>query len=59
MRDPREGLTSDGMIRTGVHRDRVPSAFEPILNEAIAEFHLVASPDTELHLYCSVLGLHR
>lgn len=54
VRDPREALTADGMIRTGARRDRVPAAFAPILDDVVHEVRLAASPDTELHLYGSV-----
>ena len=36
MADPDEGVTTDGTIRTGVRRDRVPAAFEPVLTDAVA-----------------------
>lgn len=34
MRDPDEGVAPDGTIVTGVRRDRVPAAFEPVLAAA-------------------------
>ena len=34
MRDPDEGLSASGMIVTGARRERVPTAFEPILEAA-------------------------
>lgn len=35
MRDPGEGLAPDGTIRTGVARERVPAAYEPVLTAAV------------------------
>ena len=54
MLDPREGLTPDGMIRTGVRRERVPAALEPVLADLLDEFDGLRSPAAELHLYGSV-----
>ncbi|MER7560383.1 hypothetical protein ABTZ46_25800 [Nocardioides sp. NPDC126508] len=31
MADPPEGVTPDGLIRTGARRDRVPAVYEPVL----------------------------
>lgn len=52
MADPDEGVTADGLIRTGVHRDRVPSAFEAVLAEAVGLVGTV--PGASLLLYGSV-----
>ena len=49
--DPDEGVTADGTIRTGVHRDRVPAAFEPVLADAIA---FLGESGTSLYVYGSV-----
>jgi predicted nucleotidyltransferase len=54
MRDPLEGLTPDGLIRTGADRRRVPAAFEPLLGDLVAAFDDLGSPTAELHLYGSV-----
>jgi hypothetical protein len=59
MRDPGEGLTEDGFIRTGVSRVKVPLAFEPVIADAIAAFgglhrDATAAPDAALLLYGSV-----
>ncbi len=52
MADPGEGVTADGLIRTGVSRDHVPAAFEPVLAEAVG---LVGGvPGASLLLYGSV-----
>jgi hypothetical protein len=52
VRDPDEGLHADGTIRTGVRRDRVPAAFEPVLAQAVRE--LVAVGAAGVLLYGSV-----
>ena len=52
MRDPDEGLAADGTIVTGVRRDRVPTAFEPVLAQAVHE--LVAVGAAGVLLYGSV-----
>lgn len=52
MRDPREGVTSDGLIVTGVDRAAVPPAFEPVLS-AVRE-SLSGRPDVASYLYGSV-----
>lgn len=55
MRDPWEGLTADGMIRTGVRRDRVPRVFEPVVPAAVQAVSRVQTEDAvELQLYGSV-----
>lgn len=53
VRDPDEGVTTDGMIRTGVCRNRVPADLEPVLAAAV-EAVATAADDLELHLYGSV-----
>lgn len=52
MADPDEGVTPDGLIRTGVSRDRVPAAFEPLLADAVGLVGTV--PGASLLLYGSV-----
>jgi hypothetical protein len=54
MRDPDEGLTPDGLIRTGVRRDRVPADFEPVLAAVVDSFEEIGDGSAELHLYGSV-----
>lgn len=54
MRDPLEGLTDDGTIRTGVSLDRIPPAFSPILADLVREFEDHREPSWELQLYGSV-----
>lgn len=55
MRDPREGLTADGMIRTGVRSDRVPRMFEPVVAAAVEAVSGLSTGDAvELQLYGSV-----
>jgi len=54
VRDPAEGLTPDGMIRTGASRTRVAAAFEPVLAAAIEAFDQLQARSAELHLYGSV-----
>jgi predicted nucleotidyltransferase len=55
MRDPFEGLTADGVIRTGVRRDRVSALFEPVLTAAVgAVSALRDNGAVEIHLYGSV-----
>lgn len=54
MRDPLEGLTADGRIRTGANRTNVPAPFEPIITDLISEFDHVHASSGELHLYGSV-----
>jgi len=51
--DPLEGLTADGLIRTGASADRIPARFSPLLNRAIDRVGSVA-PDAALYLYGSV-----
>lgn len=50
MSDPREGVTPDGLIVTGAHRDRVPSAYEPALAYVLAR----VAPEVSVRLYGSV-----
>ena len=53
MRDPSEGLASDGTIRTGASLHRIPRAYVPIVHSAVA--HLAASADgVSVYLYGSV-----
>lgn len=52
MADPDEGVTDEGLIRTGVRRDRVPKTFEPLLVEAVSLVGTV--PGASLLLYGSV-----
>ncbi len=51
MADPEEGVAADGTIRTGVRRDRVPAAFEPVLADAVA---FLGSSGASLYVYGSV-----
>jgi len=53
MRDPGEGMAADGTIVTGVARDRVPPAFEPVVTAAV---HLLVevAPAASVYLYGSV-----
>lgn len=53
MHDPLEGVTSLGIIQTGVRRDRVPALFEPVLYAAVVAVR-AASRDASLYLYGSV-----
>jgi hypothetical protein len=58
MRDPDEGLTAEGMIKTGVKRNNVPVLFEPIVHEVTESVktlqgRLSLSP-VSLYLYGSV-----
>jgi len=52
MRDPDEGLTASGMIVTGARRERVPTAFEPVLEGAVDRVR--ARGGGSLYLYGSV-----
>jgi uncharacterized protein len=51
MADPDEGVAADGTIRTGAHRDQVPSAFEPVLADAVA---FAGDSGASLYVYGSV-----
>lgn len=53
MRDPDEGVRPDGTIITGARRDRVPAAFDPVVNAAVAEVGTVGE-GAQLYLYGSV-----
>jgi uncharacterized protein len=53
MRDPIEGLTNDGVIRTGAHRDHIPDHYWAVLNQAVTRIHAVAT-DASIHVYGSV-----
>jgi hypothetical protein len=46
--DPDEGVEPDGTIVTGVRRDRVPAAFEPVVHAAVSE---VGAVDSSVQLY--------
>ncbi|MFD7075271.1 hypothetical protein ACFV9G_13775 [Nocardioides sp. NPDC059952] len=50
MADPREGVTPEGLILTGARRDRVPSAFEPVLAYVLGR----VPPEVSVHVYGSV-----
>ncbi|MFI5624879.1 hypothetical protein ACIA03_15560 [Nocardioides sp. NPDC051685] len=50
MADPREGVTPDGLIRTGARRDRVPSVFEPVVAYVLGRI----PPEVSVHVYGSV-----
>ena len=50
MADPDEGVSSDGTIRTGARRHRVPDLFEPVLADAVA----LADDGASLYVYGSV-----
>ncbi|HEY9354247.1 MAG TPA: nucleotidyltransferase domain-containing protein, partial [Nocardioides sp.] len=50
MADPREGVTPDGLIVTGARRDRVPSAYEPVLAYVLGR----VAPEVSVHVYGSV-----
>jgi hypothetical protein len=54
MRDPEEGVTSMGHIRTGARRDRVGPPFEAVIAAARAEVESLNDDAIELHLYGSV-----
>ncbi len=54
MRDLDEGVSTTGMIVTGISRSRVPAAFEPVVGAAAREFRAVAPIEASLHLYGSV-----
>lgn len=58
MKDPDEGLTADGMIKTGVKRNRVPLIFEPIVQETIQKIKAIQNRlslnNVSLYLYGSV-----
>jgi uncharacterized protein len=51
MADPDEGVAADGTIRTGVHRDRVPATFEPVITDAVA---FLGESEASLYVYGSV-----
>lgn len=51
VRDPCEGLAPDGSIRTGVARERVPAAYEPVVAAAVDG---LGRPGASLYLYGSV-----
>jgi len=51
MADPEEGVASDGTIRAGAHRGRVPAAIEPVLADAVA---FLGESGASLYVYGSV-----
>lgn len=53
MRDPDEGMSPDGTIRTGVARAKVPPRFEPVLDAVVEEFGERGSA-TAAYIYGSV-----
>ena len=53
MGDPREGLTSDGLIRTGANRDRIGAPYRPVLQRAI-ELITAEGDEIAVYLYGSV-----
>lgn len=53
MLDPLEGLTPDGLIRTGARRDRIPGRFRPAL-DSIVERVRSAGATTSIYVYGSV-----
>jgi hypothetical protein len=53
MRDPLEGLTADGLIRTGAHRDRIPDRYSAVLHQAVERIH-ADTADAAIYLYGSV-----
>ncbi|GGU30557.1 nucleotidyltransferase domain-containing protein [Nocardioides albus] len=50
MADPHEGVTPDGLIVTGARRDRVPSAYEPVLAYVLGR----VGPEVAVYTYGSV-----
>lgn len=50
MADPREGVTANRLIVTGARRDRVPSAYEPVLAYVLER----VPPGVSVHVYGSV-----
>ena len=53
MRDPLEGLTSTGTIRTGADRNRIPGSFVAVL-DAVVEMASAHGPDVSVYAYGSV-----
>jgi len=53
VRDPREGLTRAGTIRTGAALERVPSRFGPVLDAAV-DLVRDRAPDATVYIYGSV-----
>ncbi len=51
--DPLEGMTSEGLIRTGASRGRVPLLFEPVLADVVSAIGQ-AERDAAIYLYGSV-----
>ena len=56
MHDPLEGVTASGTIRTGASSDRIPAAFRPVLEEAVAAVR-EADRRASLYVYGSVVDL--
>jgi uncharacterized protein len=55
MSDPDEGVSTDGTIRTGARRDRVPAVFEPVLTDGLAFLQRPGTPGgASLYVYGSV-----
>lgn len=57
MRDPYEGLTTEGIIKTGVRRDRIPLIFESVIEnaiQAIKDVQRQIDAPCSLYLYGSV-----
>lgn len=53
MRDPDEGLDADGLIVTGIRRDRVTEPFMPVVDAAIEQVRTLGD-DCSLYIYGSV-----
>ena len=53
MPDPLEGLSADGMIRTGASPDRIPERFSRVLDNAVERVHSTA-PLAAVYVYGSV-----
>jgi hypothetical protein len=55
MRDPLEGLSGVGEIRTGVSRSRIPAEFADLVDDLADAFTDADHPGAELHLYGSIV----
>lgn len=53
MGDPREGLTTDGAIRTGADRSRIPRAYEPALGQIVSTI-VATDSNASVYVYGSV-----
>ncbi len=53
VRDPLEGLTATGLIRTGASRERIPDRYVDLLDVAAARIR-TDEPDASVYLYGSV-----